>query len=68
MKTREITFALFFIVFICGLTVFVAEIQNWQKSRIPCEQLLGGWHPDFPKKYTEMCALAREMQKKNVSK
>jgi len=65
MRTKEITLLLFLVVFICGMAVFVEELQNWRKTRIPCEQLLGGWHPDIPQKYAEMCARAREMQKKN---
>ena len=68
MQTKEITIALFFAVFICGFVIFITELQRYQESKIPCEQLLSGWHPDVPKKYAEMCAMAREMQKKNVSK
>lgn len=62
MKTKEITLALFFAVFICGFVIFLTELKRWQENRVPCEQLLGGWHPDIPQKYAEMCALARKQR------
>lgn len=68
MQIKEITIALFFAVFICGFVIFITELQRYQENRIPCEQLLGGWHPDIPQKYAEMCALARERQRQYVSK
>jgi hypothetical protein len=31
-----------------------------RKSEVNCAMLMGGWHPDIPKKYQEMCIAAKQ--------
>ena len=51
--------ALSIIGIIC-LVVFL--IRNWPEehsSQYDCGILIGGWHPDVPQKYREMCLAAK---------
>ena len=59
MKSIKIMVCMW-IVF-CGLIIYMTEVSRREEVyKLNCDLLLGGWHPDVPKKYAEQCALARQ--------
>lgn len=60
MRTTHFVFVGMWIIF-CGLIIYLTEISRKEEVyKINCDLLLGGWHPDAPKKYAEQCELARQ--------
>jgi hypothetical protein len=48
-------------IMLCGFVIFLTELARKEGvQEVPCSMLLGGWHPDIPKKYAEQCALAQK--------
>jgi hypothetical protein len=59
MKSIHFAFVGMWIVF-CGLIIYLTEISRKEEYfKIDCMTVMGGWHPDIPKKYAEQCALAQ---------
>jgi hypothetical protein len=59
MKTMHLAFVGMWIVF-CGLIIYLTEVSRKEEFyKINCELLLGGWHPDAPKKFVELCEEAK---------
>jgi hypothetical protein len=55
-------FILFWVVvwiLICGLLITLTELSR-KESKFNCSLLMGGWHPDAPHKFNELCNLARK--------
>lgn len=60
MKIQMFWFIAMWIVF-CGLIIYLTEISRKEEYfKIDCMTLMGGWHPDIPKKFTEMCLAAKQ--------
>ena len=59
MKSQMFWFIAMWIVF-CGLIIYLTELSRKQEFyKLNCELLLGGWHPDVPKKFIELCEEAK---------
>ena len=56
MKPIDILVALLFAAFLCVFIYYSHEKQ----SMFNCQLLIGGWHPDAPKKYLELCDEAKQ--------
>ena len=63
MKTDGITIlvCLFGIIVCTYLIAFTELTRREERSKVNCDVLMGGWHPDTAKKYAELCLQAREM-------
>jgi len=60
MKSQMFWFIAMWIVF-CGLIIYLTELSRKEEYfKIDCMALMGGWHPDIPKKFTEMCLAAKQ--------
>jgi hypothetical protein len=46
-------------ILICGLLITLTEISR-KETTFNCSLLMGGWHPDVPKKFAEMCIEAKK--------
>jgi hypothetical protein len=47
----------------CGLIIYITEVSRKEEVyKLNCELLLGGWHPDVPKKFAELCEEAKQMR------
>ena len=47
----------------CGFIIYLTELSRKEETyKINCELLLGGWHPDVPKDYAELCEKAKQMR------
>jgi hypothetical protein len=58
---REIIVVLSAFIFLCGFIIYFTELSRAEeKYKINCNMLLGGWHPDVPQKYREMCLAAKQ--------
>jgi hypothetical protein len=48
----------------CGLIIYLTEISRKEEVyKLNCELLLGGWHPDVPKKFAELCEEAKQQMR-----
>ena len=65
MKTDGVVIlvALFGII-VCTYLVGMTELtRREERSKVNCDVLMGGWHPDIPQRYAQMCFDARQMAK-----
>jgi len=46
-------------ILLCGFIIFATEIGK-KEYRFHCDALIGGWHPDLPQKYAELCTEAKK--------
>lgn len=46
--------AFIFSLIICGGVIFMTELSR-DEIKYDCRLLIGGWHPDIPKKVVEQC-------------
>ena len=56
MKFIDILVAILFATFLCVFVYYAHQKQ----SIFNCQLLIGGWHPDAPKKYLELCDEAKQ--------
>lgn len=56
MKPIDILVAILFATFLCVFVYYAHQKQ----SMFNCQLLIGGWHPDAPKKYLELCDEAKK--------
>jgi len=48
------------IIFI-GFIIYLTEVSRKEEVfKFNCSNLIGGWHPDVPKKFAEMCLAAKQ--------
>jgi hypothetical protein len=48
------------IIFI-GFIIYLTEVSRKEEVfKFNCTNLIGGWHPDAPKKYLELCDEAKK--------
>jgi len=48
------------IIFI-GFIIYLTEVSRKEEVfKFNCSNLIGGWHPDIPKKFAEMCLAAKQ--------
>jgi hypothetical protein len=48
------------IVFI-GFIIYLTEVSRKEEVfKFNCANLIGGWHPDIPKKFAELCIAAKQ--------
>jgi hypothetical protein len=48
------------IVFV-GFIIYLAEVSRKEEVfKFNCASLMGGWHPDIPKKFAELCIAAKQ--------
>jgi len=65
MKTDGVVIlvALFGII-VCTYLVGMTELTRREdRAKVNCDVLMGGWHPDIPQRYAQMCFEARQMAK-----
>jgi hypothetical protein len=44
----------------CGFIIYLTELSRKEETyKINCQALIGGWHPDVPKKFVELCEQAK---------
>jgi len=44
-----------------GFIIYLAEVSRREEVfKFNCANLIGGWHPDIPKKFAEMCLAAKQ--------
>jgi hypothetical protein len=59
MKSMHFAFVGMWIIF-CGLIIYLTEVSRKEEYfKIDCMTVMGGWHPDIPKKFTELCLAAK---------
>lgn len=47
----------------CGLIIYMTEVSRREEVyKMNCDLLIGGWHPDVPKKFVELCEKAKQMR------
>jgi hypothetical protein len=65
MKTDGITIlvCLFGIIVCTYLIAFTELTRREERPRVNCDVIMGGWHPDIPHRYAQMCFEARQMAK-----
>ena len=56
--SREFFWSIVIGILLCGFVIYLTELGK--KSEVNCAMLMGGWHPDLPKKYQEMCIAAKQ--------
>lgn len=56
---KFIVFWIMIWILICGLLITLTEISR-KETTFNCSLLMGGWHPDVPKKFAEMCIEAKK--------
>jgi hypothetical protein len=48
------------IVFV-GFIIYLTEVSRKEEVfKFNCSNLIGGWHPDIPKKFAELCLAAKQ--------
>jgi hypothetical protein len=48
------------IIFI-GFIIYLTEVSRKEEVfKFNCSNLIGGWHPDIPKKFAELCLAAKQ--------
>jgi hypothetical protein len=48
------------IVFV-GFIIYLTEVSRKEEIfKFNCASLMGGWHPDIPKKFAELCVAAKQ--------
>jgi hypothetical protein len=48
------------IVFV-GFIIYLTEVSRKEEVfKFNCANLMGGWHPDIPKKFAELCVAAKQ--------
>jgi len=48
------------IIFI-GFIIYLTEVSRKEEVfKFNCSNLIGGWHPDIPKKFAELCIAAKQ--------
>jgi len=48
------------IIFI-GFIIYLTEVSRKEEVfKFNCSSLMGGWHPDIPKKFAELCIAAKQ--------
>ena len=48
------------IVFV-GFIIYLTEVSRREEVfKFNCASLMGGWHPDIPKKFAELCVAAKQ--------
>jgi hypothetical protein len=48
------------IIFI-GFIIYLTEVSRKEEVfKFNCASLMGGWHPDIPKKFAELCIAAKQ--------
>jgi len=58
--TKGVFFSITMWILFCGFIIYLAEVSRREEVfKFNCASLMGGWHPDIPKKYAEQCALAQ---------
>jgi len=50
-----------FAVVVCTYLIVMTEVaQKNEIYKVNCDAVMGGWHPDIPQKYRELCEEARK--------
>jgi len=48
------------IIFI-GFIIYLTEVSRKEEVfKFNCSNLIGGWHPDIPQKFAELCVAAKQ--------
>ena len=59
MMTKFITFFAILWIIVCGFLIILIEV-NKKEIYFNCSNLIGGWHPDIPQKFRELCDEAKK--------
>tara|TARA_R110000822_G_scaffold151980_5_gene291123 strand:+ start:391 stop:582 length:192 start_codon:yes stop_codon:yes gene_type:complete len=57
--TKFISFFAILWIVICGFLIILIEV-NKKEMYFNCANLIGGWHPDIPQKFKELCDEAKK--------
>ena len=48
-------------IIFCGFIIYLTEVSRKEEVfKFNCASLMGGWHPDIPKKFAELCIAAKQ--------
>jgi len=48
-------------IIFCGFIIYLNEVSRTEEVfKFNCANLMGGWHPDLPKKFAELCIAAKQ--------
>ena len=58
--SKEFFWAICLGIMFCGFIIYLTELSRKEETyKINCQTLMGGWHPDVPKKFVELCEQAK---------
>ena len=59
--TKGVFFAITMWIVFCGFIIYLNEVSRKEEVfKFNCASLMGGWHPDIPKKFAELCIAAKQ--------
>jgi len=59
--TKGVFFVITMWIVFCGFIIYLTEVSRKEEVfKFNCNNLIGGWHPDIPKKFAELCAEAKK--------
>jgi hypothetical protein len=59
--TKGFFFAITMWIVFVGFIIYLAEVSRREEVfKFNCASLMGGWHPDIPKKFAELCIAAKQ--------
>ena len=54
-------FAISMWIIFVGFIIYLTEVSRKEEVfKFNCASLMGGWHPDIPKRFAEMCIAAKQ--------
>ena len=59
--TKGVFFAITMWIVFVGFIIYLTEVSRKEEVfKFNCANLMGGWHPDIPKKFAELCLAAKQ--------
>ena len=59
--TKGVFFAITMWIVFVGFIIYLTEVSRKEEVfKFNCANLMGGWHPDIPKKFAELCIAAKQ--------
>jgi hypothetical protein len=59
--SKSFLFVISMWIVFCGFIIYMTELSRKEEVfKFNCANLIGGWHPDVPKKFSEMCLAAKQ--------
>jgi hypothetical protein len=59
--SKSFFFAITMWIVFVGFIIYLTEVSRKEEVfKFNCASLMGGWHPDIPKKFAELCIAAKQ--------